>query len=523
MWHLLKEDGDVLLKEDTDRLLIDYLITDRPIRAKARILPPSAFQTSTEAGVRQIGAKLEIKWDGNSWIDESTYLISVKGNTKLSGRYGEGVVAEIDVELDNTTDRFDPGNISSPIYGYIKPKIQVRVSITIGTSGYYTKLFTGYTKTYTPNSRTKVCSIHCFDGAQDLIGKSVRRSLYTNYRIDQLVEQIITDPDVGMVAGEYNLEVSDFTVHGAWFKDKTAWSLLGELCIAERGRVFFDGEGTLRFWNRQHLRNLPALAAATLTRNEWIKNINYTISEQTIKNRIIVKAKPRAEAGTQVVWSNGDAEVLDPYADTLVGIPALESQQAFLELEDPCVDWIQPLPNVDYIANTESDGSGTDVTDHVHISEWTPYDDAVWLSVRNDYDGLVYLTTFQIRANPVRVWKWVKSDYSDEVSIGYYGELKIELESDFIDSEELANGIATEELGRWKEAKSNFKIDMLGIPYMLCGDIISVETQPASYENYMIETLDWTLDNKGFNQKISLVEPISIPTTRTITARARIA
>lgn len=105
---------------------------------------------------------------------------------------------------------------------------------------------------------------------------------------------------------------------------------MSDVAIAERGRIFFDENGVLRFWNKNHLHNLPE-TSISLTKENDIKDINYQVAENAIKNRCLVTAKPRASAGVQVIWTNGNIEALDPYTDTLVYIPANGTQDAFIE------------------------------------------------------------------------------------------------------------------------------------------------------------------------------------------------
>src|SRR5690606_7651883 len=124
----------------------------------------------------------------------------------------------------------------------------------------------------------------------------------------------------------------------------------------------------LVFWGRSRLHNRRP--SYTITLQDWIKDLDYSVAEHEIKNAIIVKAAPRFSAGIQVVWSNGNAEFLDPYSDTLVFIPANTAQNVFLELEDPCTTFIVPVANTDYTANSTQTGTGDDMTGDIEITEF---------------------------------------------------------------------------------------------------------------------------------------------------------
>jgi hypothetical protein len=493
------------------------------IGGKARLFPSTTAQAVIAGTVRQIGGLIEVLWDGITWTDESDYLLTAKGNIKMEGDMGEGIASTADFELDNTTERFLPENTDSPIYQYLLPRVNIRYSIKIGT--YYFKYFTGYIKAIEPDRKSGVVNFHCFDNTELVLNKPAPRdAAYINKRADELIE--ILAIGAGLTSSQYDIEPSTHTISAAFFGDRYIWPLMGEIAVSERGRIFFDYNGILKFWSQAHIQKQQT-PIFTLTRDDWLKNLNFSVEEQAIKNKITVKAKPRISAGIKVVWTNGDVEILNQYSDTLVWIPAHDQQQAYIDITDeygelPCTNYIQPIPYTDYKANSASDESGTDLTGYVQITTFTDYASSVYIVVNNYSDQDAFLTKFQIRANPLPVWKWIKIIQRDEVSISRYGEQEITLENDFIDTEDFALEIAQVELDRWKNAKNNFKGDSLGIPQLQCGDVVSIEIRDAVYENYMINAIDWEVDEQGFTQILEFVNPILIPTHQTINAYARI-
>lgn len=524
------------------------------IGGKARLFPSTDAQTVIASTVRRIGGKIEVQWDGITWTDESDYLLTAKGNIKMEGDYGEGIASTADFELDNTTERFLPENIDSPLYEYLLPRVNIRYSVKIET--YYFKLFTGYIKTIEPDRKSGVVNFSCFDKTELVLNKPApKEAAYINQRASGLI-QILAEA-AGIDSTQYDIEQSNHIIKAAFFGDRYIWPLMGEIAVSERGRVFFDYNGILKFWAREHIQKQQT-PIFTLTRDNWLKNLNFSVEEEAIKNKITVKARPRISAGIKVVWTNGDVEILNQYSDTLVWIPAHDQQQAYIDITDdygelPCTNFIQPIPYTDYIANSASDGSGTDLTGYVKVTTFIDYASSVFIIVNNYSDQDVYLTTFQLRANPLPIWKWIKIIQRDEVSISRYGEQEIKLENDFIDSENFALEIAQVELDRWKNAKNSFKGDILGIPHLQCGDIVSVEirgiTEKVNYflnedgsyilnedgskiiiysltvsafENYMINGIDWEVDELGFTQQLEFVNPIIIPIRQTISAYARL-
>ena len=500
------------------------MATTQTLAPKARIWPSIDKQTEIAKTIRTIGARLEVQWNGTDWVDESDYFLTAQGNIQMSGNLGEGLAAEADFELDNTTKRFLPENSASPIYSYLKPRVNIRFDVKIGS--YYFRLFTGYIKAIEPNRKQGIVNFQCFDNTVKVLDKPApREAAYINKRGDELIKILAESVDI--TADEYDLEISEHIISAAYFGEKKIWPLMGEIVVSERGRIFFDYDGKLKFWNKSHIQNQQN-PIFTITRDDWIENLEFSIAEQAIKNKVTVKARPRVSMGIQVVWTNGDIEILNQYSDTLVWIPANDQQSAYIQVEDeigplPCTTWIQPIAYTDYVANTKIDGSGVDKTDSVKVTTFTPYADTCFLIVQNYADVPVYLTRFEIRANPLKIQDWIRVIKKDEASIELYDEQSIELENDFIDKEEWAEEIARVELARWKDAKNLFRVDILGHPEFRVGDILKVELTEGNYENYMIYNMDWEVNERGFLQTIQFVNPLAISTEQLTTARANIS
>ena len=504
-------------------------MSTQTLASKARIWPSTDKQTEIAKTIRQIGGRIQVQWNGTDWVDESDYFLTAEGNIQMSGKWGEGMAGEADFELNNTTKRFLPEDTSSPLYNYLVPRKNIRFDVKIGS--YYFRLFTGYIKAIEPNRKQGIVNFHCFDNTINVLNKPApREAAYINKRADELIEILARDA-FGLEPGDdgspyYDLELSEHTISAAYFGERYTWPLMGEIALSERGRIFFDNDGKLKFWNQSHVEKQQN-PIFILTRDDWIENLEFSIEEQAIKNKVTVKARPRISEGIKVVWDNGDIEALNQYSDTLVWIPANDQQSAYIQIEDeigplPCTTWIQPIANTDYTANTAVDGSGTDMTSSVKIITFTPYADSCYLQVQNFSGVPVYLTKFQVRANPLKIHDWIRVIRRDEASIALYGEQSIELENDFIDKESWADSLARVEVERWKNAKNLFRVDILGHPEFRVGDVLSVELTEGNYENYMIYNMDWQVDNRGFSQKIEFVNPLTISNEQSLISRANL-
>ncbi len=493
--------------------------TTQTAKCKSRIFPSATQQTAIDKTQRTVEGKIEIMWDGISWTDESTYFLSAKGDWTMEGKLGEGLASQADFELENTTKRFLPENTSSPIQSYLIPRKQIRFYVVVENTEYL--LFTGYIKAIEPSRKSGKVNLHCFDNAEKVLNVQCPRDALVDYYTHEIIQVLAEKAGISAM----DLENSSHLVRAAYFGDRNIWPVMGELAVAERGRVFFDIDGTLKFWGRDHIQEQSRVT--TLSMNTHLLEMEFSVEEQHIKNRVTVKARPRASAGIQPVWTNGNVEALNQYTEQLVWIPANGTQYAYLEIEDsygplPCSDWISPVANTDYEANSSSDGTGTDYTGSLTINEFTTYADACYIEVQNHAPVDVYLTKFQVRANPLKIWKWIRIQQEDEWSVAEYGAQEIEIENDFIDDEQMANDIAETEVNRWKDAKNLFRAKILGVPYLQVGDIIGLEISSGTYEDYMIYSIGWDVDTRGFTQTLEFVDKIDFPVTQTVDCRADI-
>lgn len=439
------------------------------VSTRAKLLPSDNQLASVNAVSRNISATLEIQWDRTNWIDESDYFISVQGDERMDETITEAIASTADIILSNATERFLPENINSPIQAYLKPHTPIRLDIIIDGKSY--RMFTGYIKSISPDRNNGTVNLHCFDNSLYVMNKDCPREAFLNKRADQLIYELASN--AGLSDDQINLDYSLHTINAAWFGDRHTWPVMGEVAAAERGRVFFNREGEIRFWSREHIQNQEPVL--TVSQENHITSLDFGVAEHKIKNYVTVKATPRASAGIRAVWVNGDVRILDPYTDTLVWIPAGEKQAAFLEVDVPCTNWIRPIANTDYVANTEVSGNGADLTSQIEIVEFNTYGDAAYIEVKNNSSSDVYLIRFQVRANPLEIQSWIKVRARNQESMDNYGTQRIDIENSFIDDEVMAANIAESELKRHQFSTGDISTDIVGVPFLHVGDVVDLE------------------------------------------------
>lgn len=492
---------------------IFYRTRENSISAKLRVATPPEGIESFSASVRTISCQLDVLWDGISWTDESQYLISAKGNSQYAGKNGELVSDECDFELDNIGERFSPDNESSTIYRYIRPNIKIRYAI--GVNGYFTTIFTGYIKNIEPDIQSGSVNIHCFDNSTIVIDKTPPEEIYQDKYYHEVIQTL--GESAGIDSTKILTEESTSLAESVYFdEDKSINDILSEIAIAERGRVFFDRSGNLTFWCKNHYIDQQPVTA--LTQRDWILSLKKGIAEDVVVNKITVTAKPRKPDGIQVIWSNEDAVAADPYDSPLVWIPAKYYQNAYIEIDDPAIDWQVPQPYVDYVANSlpdgtltpsEPGGTGEDLTGNIIVESFVTYKQSAFIKITNTGNTDAYLTEFNVRANPLKVYKWIKKQYTNEESIEKYGTKDLTIDNNWIYSDEAAISITRYEVATNKDIKKSHSVSIIGNPLLTSGELVTIETRKGKYETFQISEIDWSVEtNGGYTQDLSVIENV---------------
>jgi len=486
---------------------VSYVTKNRSCYAQVRMILPAAAETAFADSRRHVTSRLEIRWNGIDLVDESQYLISAKGNSQTAGKNSELLSDQCDFELDNTTKKFSLENPSSDIYNYLSPNIWLRFAV--GINGYYMTIFTGYITEIDPDSSSGTVAISCTDCSARILDRPAPETIYINQYYDEIIE--ILAQNCGLLTTDYELEGSSVMAQAAWFQDKTTNILMSEIAIAERGRVFFNASGKLSFWTKYHYLNQQPVV--TLSKDNWQLNFQHTVQKENIINNVTIKSKPRKPAGVQKVWQSGDPVASNQYSTPLVWIPAKSYQNAFIELNDPAIDWQTPVAYTDFSANSAANGTGTDLTNNIVIDAFITYQQSVFISVSNTGDTDAYFVGFGdragepgfcIRANPLTVYNWIKAKYNDDNSINAYGLKDKTIENDWIFSETAAQAIVEYEVTQNKEAKQGYKLSVIGHPAIRSGELVSVEVSNNNYEVFSVKQLDWNVDFGGYAQNIEL-------------------
>ncbi len=377
--------------------------------------------------------------------DVSPFVTSVSVQKNI-GQLPYGVImAQADVELDNTTKKFLPGFDTTVGSGVGLPNRPIKISI--GIEDEFMKLFTGYTTQPKATLNNRVVQMHAFDafnyinGYRSTISGAFQNAPFHNviasgmYEMGFSASQFIVDKslqqNIGYLA-TYDRKWGDI------FKDGTE---------AEQALMFVDENGIIRFWNRQHFTTFSGVAKFQLN---YSKLSDLQWQNTPIINDVIVKAKPRAVQAQQKIWE----------ATSNIELAAGVDTEYFVDFSDD----FGPLPTTSvsiprhittasgsqsyYASNEFSDGSGNSRSSYVSVVSAYSFGTTYKLVFRNTFTSIIYLNQLAIYATPAKVTQVIEERYQDPTSIDAFGRNPsnngepITIENDLIQDKSTARSLA---------------------------------------------------------------------------------
>jgi hypothetical protein len=344
------------------------------------------------------------------------------------------------------------------------------IQAQIGFNGSKVKKFTGFIDSIDPDIKNDTIKIHAYDMSEKLKNTKVSSELMMDMRADELIGALANY--CGIDETKRSLEVGSHVVSYAWFNDASAWTYMNQIAEAEGGRVFFSEDGILTFWNRDHVAYQDTTPVYYFTIDKNIMNINYDISKSNIKNRISVKAYPKKLLDNTIIY---DEEELA--TEILAG----ETKEFWCQFSHgnessvPALNVLPPVIGVDIMANSESDGSGYNMSSYIEITSDSIFAESYKMNIKNNYSAPVYITQIVIEGQPIVIAKEIEVIEEDTDSQALYGVQELAIENNFIDEESFARSLAEIKLLVKKDARNFIEIEVIGAPHLQIGDVVSAE------------------------------------------------
>jgi hypothetical protein len=236
--------------------------------------------------------------------------------------------------------------------------------------------------------------------------------------------------------------VSTFLFAGDnWTDSTTLWGACQDTCGREYGRMYQARDGVLHFNNRHHI---ITDVTTDFTFNDTMSDMSYEYGNPSdMANVVKVKARTRRETASQVVAGLENAVAISGGGGTVDVTYVIESQSSGVSLavKSPIV----PAQTTDFLVNTSSDGSGSNITSDVtaSIPSETSLATRVTVTYTNANASAGYiLAGAQLRGTKLDSFAVVEESVQEDTSIASYG--RRELTWDYsMDSANLASNMAS--------------------------------------------------------------------------------
>ncbi len=275
------------------------------------------------------------------------------------------------------------------------------------------------------------------------IGEQVDRDWSTIF--DAIVDEMPFAPLA--VAADSGNENYPYATDTSEISKQTALTELRKLANSEFGMIFVMGSGTLRMENR-HARMLTAASNWTLTEGHF-QELEMPTSRDDIVNTIRVKTHPRrVDSIANVIVYNQENVIRFEIAETkrLMGQYRDQTTGATIGATE-----IQALvAGIDFIANTEEDGSGSDCSSNFFIIPAYGSNGAR-LDVTNLNGTVAFVTTLRLTGKGIYDYGETIHEATDSTSVTTYGEHAIEFDMPYQVNAEVGQAAADYLLEKMKD------------------------------------------------------------------------
>lgn len=429
--------------------------------------------------------------DSFTYMDESAHVMRFEYDRRIDEPRGGISYAIANVLFDNISRRFTPDH-NATIGTALESRRPFKMNIGFEVSSVIrgVQVLVGLTAHRPKVGRyAKTAGVDVYDYITFINNATIAAAIYENMRSDQIIEAILVV--LGFGSSQYRLDTGINTIPFAWFdKGKSAGQRIKELCEAEEATFYQDENGLLRFENRNHVSNYPH---QMVQRNIDAEDI---ISDQDdentpIINRAIVNAKPRkVDSSAAAIWSHGVVESI-PHGQSVTIWAAFYEETGTNVL--PIKEITTPASTTDYLGNTAADGSGSDRTSSLTVVATNFVETAKIVITNSHVSDTVHVTLLQLRGKAARVTQAIQAVVEDTNSINKFEAQEYTINNDLIQTNTLANTIATNLVAKYKDPMSRRIIQIPGIPHLQLKDLVRV-TNPAAENLITNPSFEVTLD-----------------------------
>jgi len=303
-------------------------------------------------------------------------------------------------------------------------------------------------------------------------------TVQSNKRSDELIKELVDNAvTVPPKATDYATGQSTFVTAFDNLLDAQTSVLraLHDCVISELGYLYVKGDtstgGVLTFEDR-HAR--PKTGAASGTFSNTMTGLNVSRGRAGVFNTVYVVVHPRTtDDATSVLYeltTTGSTPSIPPSSTITINCPYREASINAYRVAAQTIESL--VSGTDWIANSASDGSGSNLTSDVAVTVKTQAANAVDLEItNNNITSTAYLTTLQIRGTAISDVTETVMSATDAVSMNKYGERDSRIDMKYeSNAGEFGNEIANWVLNIYKDPRyvvNGFQIASNTSDYMM--------------------------------------------------------
>lgn len=374
--------------------------------------------------------KFYVDWDGDGTFDDANEDITadvMEARWSLGARNPFQSVADeatLTMTIRNTTGKYSPENVSSPLAGLIRPMKRVRVLETVTNE----QLWNGWLDFPELDWETagdytgKISMTLSAVGAKVLLDKiTVSQDLFLDETGDEIIfnamEQagvfpainerwVLGNAGLGLLGETTTLASDDdwrsFDVGKTVFPEygggrESVGDIIGDVTNTERGHFWFDRSGKAIWKNRHHTYTTTTIDY-TVTDAEPVK-IDYRYGD-IFANFVTVTGRPRKMETSEVLWRLDNSIEISP--------------NSTIQLEARLRRSTGQFASASAVTHTSTFSTGT------AIITITPQGGMARISIQNTGIGIAILSSLVISGAPRYEQNEMTASAKDEDSISYY-------------------------------------------------------------------------------------------------------
>lgn len=350
-----------------------------------------------------IAHRLFIDWNRDgTYTDESSRLVSASGQMRLAApeesiMSPRGIMSQMDIELDNSGNRFSVLDTGAALYadisggGYYQCPMYFEVSINSGTN--YYRLLTGIIKGPVENTITyrdaATVSFDCRSREELIINKrvstlqSVFVSMHDNgFTESEVIAQWLTD--AGLSGSDYTLDPGLFNIEWAWLDDESPIEDAWQIAAACGGRFYCDPDGEFRYENMAHWLGSPHNTSQETLAKGGFGSLRLKYDDGELYKTVTVAVSSRKSLESGIIWE----------ANEVYSIPPNTTRQVVAQYQ-------QPAYSIATINHTAQSAGGVNLISNISISATYYAQRADMLVTNNNASYTALMRNFQIYGRTV--------------------------------------------------------------------------------------------------------------------------